>query len=268
MSTSAEIQGIIIELLQDGKSHSVQDMKKRLDAVVDAYTEGQFSGSINTLLRNGTLRKQARGVYALHPENMVKRADRLCFVLAPSGTADEAARLHHDRVWKYIISPACQSCGFSVEKLGAEAVTQTLVDKTASAALVIADISEPHPNIFYAAGYRMCTKKPIIYLKRAGRNMTLDLNGAMVLEYDLTDIDSVEIVKNRLRQLMASLTCGNDDILAEEKSRPLLSEILPAVYQMQDQLKHMNVDELRGALKRIEVTTEHIKNMLGGMKPL
>jgi len=63
MITSAILQENVLKLLSDGEPYSVQEIKAYLLKVgVEGYSEGQFAGSMNTLQRNGTLKKQ-RGVY-------------------------------------------------------------------------------------------------------------------------------------------------------------------------------------------------------------
>ena len=66
MTTSAKLQEIILNLLADMKSHSVQEMKNYLEqSGAIEYSEGQFAGSINTLLRNKTIIKIDRAIYKL-----------------------------------------------------------------------------------------------------------------------------------------------------------------------------------------------------------
>ena len=61
--TSARLQEIILDLLADMKSHSVQEMKPYLEQCgATEYSEGQFAGSINTLLRNKTIIKIDRAI--------------------------------------------------------------------------------------------------------------------------------------------------------------------------------------------------------------
>lgn len=53
MTGSASIQAAVMALLADGTSHTVQEIKHHLRQVgISEYSKGQFSGSINTLLRN------------------------------------------------------------------------------------------------------------------------------------------------------------------------------------------------------------------------
>lgn len=58
MTKSARIQEGVVEFLADGCPHTVQEIKSFLQQVgISDYSEGQFSGSINTLLRNQSIKK-------------------------------------------------------------------------------------------------------------------------------------------------------------------------------------------------------------------
>ena len=94
MTMSSTIQEVVLEFLSDKQEHSVQDIKHYLrEQDVRDYTEGQFAGSLNTLMRNGSIKKVDRGIYSikLRSEDMKK-----CFVVSPIG--DEGMVLCQDLV--------------------------------------------------------------------------------------------------------------------------------------------------------------------------
>ena len=84
-----------------------------------------------------------------------------CFVVSPIGEEGSEIRRRADQVYKYIISPVCEECGFEairVDKINqSDSITQTIIDYLTSSELVIADITGHNPNAFYEMGYR--TKK-------------------------------------------------------------------------------------------------------------
>ena len=154
MTTSAKLQEIILDLLADMKSHSVQEMKNYLEqSGATEYSEGQFAGSINTLLRNKTIIKIDRAIYKLAKESRGADNVKYCFVVSPIGEEGSEIRANADKLLKHIINPVCQSCGLSVERVDqvndSDSITQTIIDKLLSADLVIADISGHNPNVFY-----------------------------------------------------------------------------------------------------------------------
>ena len=79
MTKSAEIQRTVLTLLSDGAQHTVQEMKATLaQDGISEYTEGQFAGSLNTLIRNGSIKKNNRGIYSIET-----RSEKMmtCFVV-------------------------------------------------------------------------------------------------------------------------------------------------------------------------------------------
>jgi hypothetical protein len=72
----------------------------------------------------------------------------------------------------------------------------TLIDKSV---LVVAEISEPRPNVFYEVGYAMGTGKDLIFLVECGKQLPYNLQGLEVLEYNNT-FDGIDLFENKVRQ--------------------------------------------------------------------
>lgn len=264
MATSSKLQEKIVECLADQESHSVQEIKSYLTQIgLDDYTEGQFAGSINTLQRNGTIRKIERGIYSIR-----KRSEdmRKCFVVSPIGAEGSEVRANSDKLFKYIIKPVCESCDFDpirVDQLNdANSITQTIIEHLENADLVIADISGHNPNVFYEMGYRARTKKPMIHLKTKGENLPFDVNTIRTLDYDLTDLDSVDEVKGRLQKTIESFayTDSSEELDMEEPTDNLSASIMPVLYQILD-----TMGELKNEVKNF--TTDTISTVVKSMQP-
>lgn len=188
---------------------------------------------------------------------------KTCFVVSPIGAEGSEIKINADRLFKYIISPVCESCGFEpvrVDKINdSGSITQTIIDKLLSSELVIADITGQNPNVFYEMGYRKCTNKPIIHLRKKGEFIPFGINTLRTFEYDLTDLDNVEETKKRLEQTIA--TCSfesQDDILGQDEESdthlfPL--GILTMLYQIQD-----SITELKEQVAKKD--TESFQNLM------
>ena len=248
MTKSARIQEKIIEILADGNYHTVQEIKSFLrKAGISDYSEGQFSGSLNTLLRNQSIQKMDRGIYKIKQNWGGKDFMKTCFVVSPIGETDSEIRSNADKLFKYIISPVCESCGFEpvrVDQINdSDSITQTIIDKLLSSGLVIADISGHNPNVFFEMGYRKCTDKPIIHLKKKGETIPFDVNTVRTFEYDLTDLDNVEETKKRLEQTIGTFSFENKTNALgqdEENNKQLFFQsILTMLYQIQDSITEL-----------------------------
>lgn len=181
---------------------------------------------------------------------------KYCFVVSPIGEDGSETRNNADKLFKHIIGPVCQSCGFTVERVDQindfNSITQTIIDKLQSADLVIADISEHNPNVFYEMGYRKCTGKPIIHLKRKNEHIPFDINTIRTFEYDLTDLDSVEAIKERLQQTISafSFDSSNDIGESDKPQSESLASVLPMLYQIQD-----SITELKEEISKKDMET-------------
>lgn len=265
MISSSKLQEKIIECLSDEQNHSVQEIKNYLaQNGVDGYTEGQFAGSMNTMQRNGTIRKIDRGVYSIR-----KRSEdmRKCFVICPIGEEGSETRTNSDKLLKYIISPVCEMCDFTAIRVDqqndANSITQTIIDSLENSDLVIADISGHNPNVFYEMGYRARTKKPMIHLRKKGENIPFDVNAIRTLDYDLTDLDSVDEVKERLKKTIESFTytdsveAPTEETVAVDNVSPT---IMPVLYQILDKM-----GELETAVRSF--SPETIGTIVRSMQP-
>lgn len=262
MVKSSKIQELVIKYLSDGHNHNVQEIKGYLaESNIIEYTEGQFAGSLNTLVRNGSIKKIDRGVYAINDgsENMKK-----CFVVSPIGDSGSEIRSNADKLFKYIIKPVCESCSFEairVDRLNdANSITQTIIEHLESSDLVIADISGHNPNVFYEMGFRARTKKPIIHLKAKNEQLPFDINTIRTLEYDLTDLDNVEETKERLVQTVKSFyypdseegTDGEDAENTTSSILPILYQILDSISELQNNVKNINSETIGAVIKGLQ----------------
>ena len=172
---------------------------------------------------------------------------KTCFVVSPIGETDSEIRSNADKLFKYIISPVCESCGFEpvrVDQINdSDSITQTIIDKLLSSELVIADISGHNPNVFFEMGYRKCTDKPIIHLKKKGETIPFDVNTVRTFEYDLTDLDNVEETKKRLEQTIGTFSFENKtNALGQDKENNkqlFFQSILTMLYQIQDSITEL-----------------------------
>lgn len=266
MVTSARIQEGIIGALSDREQHSVREIKSHLAEInLGEYSEGQFSGSINTLQRNGKIVKISRGVYAIRHDEGGRVGMKTCFVISPIGDNGSETRSNADKLFRHIIKPVCENCGFEAIRIDqlneANSITQTILENLESADLVIADISGHNPNVFYEIGYRTRTNKPSIHLKAQGENLPFDINDIRTFEYNLADLDSVEEVKGRLERTINAINfvsnepVDSSDIVQENvvaSLLPVLYKINDEIIALQNEVKHNNNGIIQTVIKTMQ----------------
>ena len=112
MTKSAMIKEMIMQLLSDGSPHSVSEMKDYLvEKEMGDYSEGQFAGSVDNLLKNKKIEKVDRGTYRIAGAEMILTKERngvfmkKCFVVSPIGDAGTDIRKNADQLYQHIIKP-------------------------------------------------------------------------------------------------------------------------------------------------------------------
>ncbi len=159
-----------------------------------------------------------------------------CFVVSPIGNEGSETRKRADRVFKHIILPVCEKCSFEAIRVDqinqADSITQTIIDHLKNDQLVIADMTEHNPNAFYEMGYRASTGKPMIHLKEKGESIPFDISSIRAFDYDLTDLDAVDEIKERLYQTISAMNISEEDEeVLSENAEENTSDISDSVEQ-------------------------------------
>lgn len=135
--------------------------------------------------------------------------EKKCFVIAPIGEADTETRKRSDQVLKHIIKPAVESCGYDavradhLDKPGI--ITSQVIQCVVEYPLVIADLSEMNPNVFYELAIRHAIRKPLVQIIRKGDRIPFDIAGTRTIEVDHHDLDSVELAKTNISDQIKSV---------------------------------------------------------------
>ena len=77
-------------------------------------------------------------------------------------------------------------------------ITSQVIQHVIGAPLVIADLTERNPNVFYELAIRHAIRKPIIQIIRKGENIPFDVAGARTIFVDHRDLDSVATAKSSI----------------------------------------------------------------------
>lgn len=122
--------------------------------------------------------------------------DKKCFVIAPIGEQTSETRKRSDQVLKHVLKPAASECGY--EAIRADEIsepgmiTSQVIQHVVEDALVIADLTDRNPNVFYELAIRHAIKKPLVQVIRKGDTIPFDVAGMRTIPVDHHDLDSVE----------------------------------------------------------------------------
>lgn len=135
--------------------------------------------------------------------------DRTCFVISPIGDPDSETRKRADQVLKHVIKPAVAQCGYKamradeIDKPGI--ITSQVIQHVVTDPLVVADLTERNPNVFYELAVRHALRKPLVQIIRKGEAIPFDVAHTRTIYVDHKDLDSVETAKTDIIEQVRAL---------------------------------------------------------------
>jgi ribosomal protein L7/L12 len=133
-------------------------------------------------------------------------ASPLCFVVGPIGKDSSPERKHSDLLLNLIIKHVLQRSEFEfrVRRADEDADPGMIGDRVVSdiihADLVVADLTDLNPNVFYEIGIRHSTEKPTVHMARMGTALPFDNVTHRTIFFDLTDWQNIEQARSRLAE--------------------------------------------------------------------
>lgn len=132
-----------------------------------------------------------------------------CFIIAPIGEAESDTRKRSDQILKHVISPALRDCGYKPTRADQISepgmITSQVIQRIVDDPLVIADLTERNPNVFYELAIRHAIRKPLVQLIKKGEQIPFDVAGTRTIHVDHHDLDSVEQAKSEICAQVKSL---------------------------------------------------------------
>ena len=139
-----------------------------------------------------------------------------CFVISPIGEAESDTRKRSNQVLRHIIRPAVEECGYKairadeIDKPGI--ITSQVIQRVVSDPLVIADLSETNPNVFYELAIRHAIRKPLVQIIQKGERIPFDVAGTRTVHFDHHDLDSVDEAKKGIIEQIKALEDDPNEI--------------------------------------------------------
>ena len=117
---------------------------------------------------------------------------------------------------KHIIAPACEKGGFDdpirSDKMDESGfITTQIIDHLIGDAVVIADLSDHNPNVFYELAIRHAFRKPVIQLIQRGEDIPFDVAGLRTVEVDV-DLDVAEAAREQILKHLVAIREKRDDV--------------------------------------------------------
>ena len=180
----------------------------------------------------------------------VKPDRQNCFVIMPIGDESSDTRRRSDQVLKHIIKPAAESCGYhairadEIDKPGL--ITSQVIQRVIDDPLVIADLSETNPNVFYELAIRHAIRKPLVQIIEKGQRIPFDVAGTRTVHVDHKDLDSVSNAKEEIIRQIKQLEADPSDL-----ETPISVSQDLAILKMSDNPKDRGMADILSAISDV-----------------
>lgn len=136
-----------------------------------------------------------------------------CFMIAPIGQPTSDTRKRSDQVLKHIVRPVVEGFGYTVNRADdidhSGQITSQVINRIADDDLIVADLTDLNPNVFYELALRHALKKPFVQIAEIGTILPFDLQNQRTILFDHHDLDSVAEARERISNSIAALEAGS-----------------------------------------------------------
>lgn len=216
--------------------------------------------------------------------------ERVCFVISPIGEAESETRKRSDQVFKHVIAPAVLELGYQAIRADHISepgmITSQIIQHIVDDPLVVADLTDRNPNVFYELAIRHAIRKPLVQIIRKGDTIPFDVAGTRTVHVDHRDLDSVDAARTEIKAQIRSLEADSSKLetpisvaldlqvlrASSNPERRSMGDVLAAVTEMrsslgaiEEQLKrsdHIATIILRDTISAREAENDHMRKRL------
>lgn len=192
------------------------------------------------------------------------QAQKRCFIIMPISDVDGYMKGHFDRVYEYIIAPACQKAGYKVVRADDTAKTNVIIadilKNVLECEMAICDLSSRNPNVFYELGFRQAFNKKTVLMIDNKTDRPFDISGLRSFQYDASL--RIDLVNKAIDDLIKSLKETSE--MGDHESNSLLKLLsienpatLPETHKLSDEsslilqaIRELGEDVHRGIRRR------------------
>lgn len=126
-------------------------------------------------------------------------------------------RKRSDDLRDYIIEPILKALEIKPERSDTLAdpgnITSKVIMKINEADIIIADLTDRNPNVFYELAIAHALRKPVIHMIKKGEKVPFDVNQYRYVTYDETDLAELQPTKNELKSQLENIPQKPEDVI-------------------------------------------------------
>jgi hypothetical protein len=200
-----------------------------------------------------------------------------CFVISPIGADGSPERKRADLVLKHIFRAVLEPLGYDVVRADEisipGSITLQVVQRVLQSALVIADLTDQNPNVFYELAVRHASGNPVIHVIQTGQKIPFDIADLRTIHMDL-DLDGAErtraAVAAHVKEIEAGHLGENPVKLAgvikhlesgNSEEKIVLKQILDGISEARSTDRQMVVEQNAAWMNRFELLRSEFQTL-------
>lgn len=138
-----------------------------------------------------------------------------CFIISPIGNEGSETRIRSDKILRHLITDPVVKFGYEIiraDKISEPGIITTqIIDHIVNCELVVADLTDKNPNVFYELAIRHAIRKPLVQIIKQGEIIPFDVAATRIIQFDLSDLDSVSAAKDQITSQVAAIESHNEN---------------------------------------------------------
>lgn len=134
---------------------------------------------------------------------------KTCFVISPIGEPGTERRRKSDQTFRHLIKPVVEARGYRAMRAHEDdrpgIVTSQVIQRVADADLVVADLTDHNPNVFYELAIRHARQLPLVQVIARDQQLPFDVASMRTVFFDIHDLDDVDRAKGEVARHVDSV---------------------------------------------------------------
>jgi hypothetical protein len=130
--------------------------------------------------------------------------EKTCFVISTIGSDQSPERKLSDQKMIYLFEPILKELGYIVKRADLVdvpgSISLDIVSRLISSDIVIADVTDLNPNVFYELAIRNAVFKPVIIIKKPDQKPPFDIQDTRAISVDMSNPDIWQSAKITLKK--------------------------------------------------------------------
>lgn len=142
--------------------------------------------------------------------------EKTCFVIAPIGEDGSETRERSNTVFEEVIKDVAQDYGYDCKRADhidePGIITNQVIGHIVESELVVADLTNKNPNVFYELAVRHAHEKPVIQILNKNQELPFDVATQRTIDIDLGNFSVTRRAKQQIGNQIEEIEANDFEI--------------------------------------------------------